>query len=123
MNPAGLDFYDRLIDLLLANGISPMATLYHWDTPLPLEEAGGWMNRDTAYRLGEFAAIAAAAFGDRVARWVTINEPATVTTNGYALGMHAPGEATHAQGAAQRAPPAAGPRPGAAGAACRQGAR
>ncbi len=92
VNPAGLDFYDRLIDLLLANGISPMATLYHWDTPLPLDEAGGWMNRDTAYRLGEFAAIAAAAFGDRVARWVTVNEPATVTTNGYALGLHAPGE-------------------------------
>ena len=92
-NPAGLDFYDRLIDLLLANGISPMATLYHWDTPLPLDEAGGWMNRDTAYRLGDFAAIAAAAFGDRVRRWVTVNEPATVTTNGYALGMHAPGEA------------------------------
>ena len=92
VNPAGLDFYDRLIDLLLANGIAPMATLYHWDTPLPLDEAGGWMNRDTAYRLGEFAAIAAAAFGDRVARWVTVNEPATVTTNGYALGLHAPGE-------------------------------
>ncbi len=93
VNPAGLDFYDRLIDLLLSNGISPMATLYHWDTPLPLDEAGGWMNPDTAQRLGEFAAIAAAAYGDRVARWVTINEPATVTTNGYALGLHAPGEA------------------------------
>jgi beta-glucosidase len=93
VNPAGLDFYDRLIDLLLANGISPMATLYHWDTPLPLDVAGGWMNRDTAYRLGEFAAIAAAAYGDRVARWVTVNEPATVTTNGYALGLHAPGVA------------------------------
>ena len=93
VNRTGLDFYDRLIDLLLASGISPMATLYHWDTPLPLDQAGGWMNRDTAYRLGEFAAIAAEAFGDRVTRWVTVNEPATVTTNGYALGMHAPGEA------------------------------
>jgi beta-glucosidase len=92
VNPAGLDFYDRLIDLLLANGIAPMATLYHWDTPLELDEAGGWMNRDTAYRLGEFAAIAAAAYGDRVTRWVTVNEPATVSTNGYMLGMHAPGE-------------------------------
>ncbi|MEE2522314.1 GH1 family beta-glucosidase [Pseudarthrobacter sp. J75] len=91
-NQAGLDFYDRLIDELLANGISPMATLYHWDTPLPLDDDGGWMNRDTAYRLGEFAAIAAEAFGDRVDRWVTINEPATVTANGYALGLHAPGE-------------------------------
>ncbi|MGO4492645.1 GH1 family beta-glucosidase [Arthrobacter sp. 2YAF22_2] len=93
VNPKGLDFYDRLIDLLLANGITPMATLYHWDTPLELDEAGGWMNRDTAYRLGEFAAIAAAAYGDRVARWVTINEPATVSANGYMLGLHSPGEA------------------------------
>ncbi len=59
VNRAGLDFYDRLLDELLANGISPMATLYHWDTPLALDDAGGWMNRDTAYRLGEFAAIAA----------------------------------------------------------------
>ncbi|MBT2535524.1 glycoside hydrolase family 1 protein [Arthrobacter sp. ISL-69] len=92
VNRPGLDFYDRLLDLLLESGISPMVTLYHWDTPLPLDEAGGWMNRDTAYRLGEFAAIAAAAYGDRVARWVTVNEPATVTTNGYALGLHAPGE-------------------------------
>jgi beta-glucosidase len=92
VNPAGLDFYDRLIDLLLANGISPMATLYHWDTPLPLDEAGGWMNRDTAYRLAEFAAIAAGAYGDRVERWVTVNEPATVATNGYFFGMHAPGK-------------------------------
>ncbi|MEO5992624.1 MAG: family 1 glycosylhydrolase, partial [Arthrobacter sp.] len=93
VNPAGLAFYDRLIDLLLANGIAPMATLYHWDTPLELDDAGGWMNRDTAYRLGDFAAIAAAAYGDRVSRWVTVNEPATVSTNGYMLGLHAPGEA------------------------------
>ena len=92
VNRAGLDFYDRLLDELLASGISPMVTLYHWDTPLGLDEAGGWMNRDTAKRLGDFAAIAAAAYGDRVARWVTINEPATVTTNGYALGLHAPGK-------------------------------
>ncbi|MCU1435574.1 MAG: glycoside hydrolase [Pseudarthrobacter sp.] len=93
VNPAGLAFYDRLLDELLANGISPMLTLYHWDTPLALDDAGGWMNRDTAYRLAEFAAIAAAAYGDRVARWCTINEPATVTTNGYTLGLHSPGEA------------------------------
>lgn len=90
-NRAGLDFYDRLIDKLLAAGISPMVTLFHWDTPQALEEKGGWMSRDTAYRLASFASIAADAFGDRVARWVTINEPATVSTNGYALGLHAPG--------------------------------
>ena len=98
VNRAGLDFYDRLLDELLANGISPMVTLYHWDTPLALDEDGGWLNRDTAYRLGDFAAIAAAAYGDRVARWVTINEPATVTTNGYALGIHSPGKADFANG-------------------------
>ncbi|MCG2621575.1 family 1 glycosylhydrolase [Arthrobacter sp. I2-34] len=91
VNRKGLDFYDRLLDRLLERGISPMCTIYHWDTPLPLERQGGWLNRETAYRLGDFAAIAADAFGDRVHRWVTINEPATVTLNGYALGLHAPG--------------------------------
>lgn len=92
-NPRGIAFYDRLLDELLAAGISPMATLYHWDTPEPLQNAGGWMNRETALRFGDFAQLAAEAFGDRVDKWVTINEPATVTLNGYALGVHAPGEA------------------------------
>ncbi|MBX3092965.1 MAG: family 1 glycosylhydrolase [Cryobacterium sp.] len=87
----GLAFYDRLIDALLDAGIRPMVTLYHWDTPEPLQAAGGWMSRDTAKRLGDFAAVAARAFGDRVDAWLTINEPATVTLNGYALGVHAPG--------------------------------
>ena len=87
----GLDFYDRLIDRLLAAGISPMATLYHWDTPLPLEHRGGWMNRSTAERFAEYSAAAGKRFGDRVAQWVTLNEPASVTLNGYALGVHAPG--------------------------------
>ncbi|MFD1212867.1 GH1 family beta-glucosidase [Arthrobacter sp. GCM10027362] len=91
VNRKGLDFYDRLLDQLLERGISPMCTIYHWDTPLPLEQAGGWLNRETAYRLADFAAIAAEAFGDRVHRWVTINEPTTVTLNGYGLGLHAPG--------------------------------
>lgn len=92
-NPAGLAFYDRLIDSLLGAGIRPMVTLYHWDTPEPLQKAGGWMNRDTARRLGDFAQLAGESFGDRVDKWVTINEPTTVTLNGYALGVHAPGEA------------------------------
>ena len=92
-NAEGLDFYDRLIDSLLAAGISPMATLYHWDTPLPLEHSGGWLNRDTAGRFADYAAAAAARFGDRVAQWVTLNEPLSVTLNGYALGVHAPGRA------------------------------
>lgn len=91
-NKEGIAFYDRLLDELLAAGIRPMVTLYHWDTPEELAKAGGWMTRDTAKRLGDFAEIAGAAFGDRVDQWVTINEPTTVTLNGYALGLHAPGE-------------------------------
>lgn len=90
-NAEGLDFYDRLIDRLLEAGISPMATLYHWDTPLPLEHRGGWMNRTTAERFADYSAAAGARFGDRVTQWVTLNEPASVTLNGYALGVHAPG--------------------------------
>jgi beta-glucosidase len=89
-NRAGVAFYDRLLDELLAAGIRPMATLYHWDTPIEL--AGGWLNRDTAYRFAEYTFLAAEAFGDRVDSWVTINEPASVTLSGYALGVHAPGE-------------------------------
>ncbi|MDQ0633012.1 beta-glucosidase [Arthrobacter pascens] len=91
LNEQGLDFYDRLIDHLLEAGISPMATLYHWDTPLPLEHDGGWMNRATAERFAEYSAAAGRRFGDRVAQWVTLNEPASVVLNGYALGVHAPG--------------------------------
>jgi len=89
----GLDYYERLLDALLAADIRPMATLYHWDTPLPLEESGGWTSRATAERFGEYAGLVAERLADRVADWVTINEPATVTLNGYALGIHAPGRA------------------------------
>lgn len=91
-NKEGLAFYDRLLDELLAVGIRPMVTLFHWDMPSPLQHKGGWMLRDTASRFADFAALAGHAFGDRVDRWVTINEPTTVTLNGYALGVHAPGE-------------------------------
>ncbi|WP_455356382.1 GH1 family beta-glucosidase [Streptomyces sp. SYSU K217416] len=91
VNPAGLDFYDRLVDELCAHGISPAPTLFHWDTPLELEEAGGWMVRDTAYRFAEYADAVAARLADRVGLWITINEPAEVTLLGYALGEHAPG--------------------------------
>lgn len=90
-NRAGIEFYDRLLDELLAAGISPMATLFHWDMPEPLQHVGGWMSRDTAWRFADFALLAADAFGDRIESWVTINEPTTVTLNGYALGVHAPG--------------------------------
>ena len=91
-NAAGIAFYDRLLDELLETGISPVATLFHWDLPEPLQQEGGWMSRDTASRLADFATIAAQAFGDRVDKWITLNEPTTVTLNGYALGVHAPGE-------------------------------
>ncbi len=90
-NAAGLDFYDRLIDDLLAAGISPMATLYHWDLPVELEADGGWINRATPARFGEYAAILGERFADRVASWVPINEPNVAATLGYGLGMHAPG--------------------------------
>jgi len=90
LNDQGVAFYDRLIDRLLADGISPMATLFHWDTPIEL--SGGWLSRDTAQRFGELAFLLGERFGDRVDHWVTVNEPATVMLNGYALGIHAPGE-------------------------------
>ncbi len=87
----GIDYYDRLLDALLAAGISPMATLFHWDLPEPLQHRGGWMSRDTASRFADYALLAGEAFGDRVDKWITLNEPTTVTLNGYALGVHAPG--------------------------------
>ncbi|WP_146075112.1 GH1 family beta-glucosidase [Streptomyces sp. Ru73] len=92
VNAAGLDFYDRLVDELLAAGVQPLPTLYHWDTPLPLEEAGGWLSRDTAHAFAAYADTVAARLGDRVPRWITLNEPAEVTLLGYGLGVHAPGK-------------------------------
>ncbi len=92
LDPKGVDFYDRLVDDLLAKGIRPMATLYHWDTPIALERNGGWKVRETAQRLGDYARLMGERLGDRVADWVTINEAATVVMNGYGLGVHAPGE-------------------------------
>ena len=85
-NPAGLAFYDRLVDGLLARGIDPALTIYHWDHPLPLEEAGGWMNRDMVARFADYTSRLAERFGDRVTRWITLNEPLSVTT-GSILGF------------------------------------
>jgi len=90
LNRSGLAFYDRLLDQLLGSGVSPMATLSHWDIPLALR--GGWLNRDTAMRFGDYAHQMGEVFGDRIPRWVTIADPATVMFNGYAIGVHAPGE-------------------------------
>ncbi|MFC0038467.1 GH1 family beta-glucosidase [Actinomadura rayongensis] len=90
-NRAGLDFYDRLVDGLLGKDVAPVVTLYHWDLPQPLEDAGGWMNRDTAARFADYAALVADRLGDRVDAWITLNEPVVVMAYGYALGMYAPG--------------------------------
>ncbi|MFE7168399.1 GH1 family beta-glucosidase [Streptomyces sp. NPDC057616] len=87
----GLDFYRRLVDELLAKGITPVATLYHWDLPQELEDAGGWPERVTAERFAEYAAIAADALGDRVKTWTTLNEPWCSAFLGYGSGVHAPG--------------------------------
>ncbi|HET6627910.1 MAG TPA: GH1 family beta-glucosidase [Nocardioidaceae bacterium] len=89
---AGLDFYDRLIDELLAQGIKPMATLFHWDLPQALEDDGGWLNRETTDRFAEYATLVGMRFADRVAHWIPVNEPNVVTMLGHALGRHAPGK-------------------------------
>jgi beta-glucosidase len=90
-NPKGLDFYRRLVDELLAHGIQPWLTLYHWDLPQPLEDAGGWPARDTAMRFAEYAAVVHDALGDRVQEWTTLNEPWCSAFLGYGSGVHAPG--------------------------------
>jgi beta-glucosidase len=91
VNARGLDFYDRLIDALLARGISPVATLYHWDLPLALHERGGWLRRETALAFADYAEVVARRLGDRVPWWITINEPFCAAYWGYGLGTHAPG--------------------------------
>jgi beta-glucosidase len=90
---AGLDVYRALVDELLAHGIEPVATLYHWDLPQALEDAGGWPARDTAARFGDYAAVVGEALGDRVRRWTTVNEPWCAAMLGYAAAVHAPGRA------------------------------
>ena len=90
-NERGLDFYDRLIDGLLAAGITPWVTLYHWDLPDALQQRGGWINREIVSWFGRYAEIVAARFGDRVKHWITINEPPCVLGLGYDEGVFAPG--------------------------------
>ncbi|GIJ43482.1 beta-glucosidase [Virgisporangium aliadipatigenens] len=91
-NPPGLAFYDRLIDNLLAAGIEPLVTLYHWDLPQALQEKGGWPSRDTAAAFASYAEIVAGAYGDRVKTWNTVNEPLCSAWIGHLEGKMAPGE-------------------------------
>jgi len=91
INPAGVDFYRRLSEDLLGHGITPFVTLYHWDLPQPLEDRGGWLERDTAYRFADYAATVQGALGDLVKHWTTLNEPWCSSFVGYAAGDHAPG--------------------------------
>ncbi|MET0966130.1 MAG: family 1 glycosylhydrolase [Nakamurella sp.] len=90
-NNAGIDFYDRVIDRLLAAGIAPFVGLQHADMPIEVMERGGWLTRDTAHAFADYAAIAADAFGDRVAGWTTVDEPLVQMAYGYAIGIDAPG--------------------------------
>jgi len=90
-NPAGLAFYDRLVDELLAVDIDPWVTLYHWDLPQVLEDAGGWPNRDTAYRFADYSMLVFDKLSDRVDAFTTLNEPWCSAWLGYRVGVHAPG--------------------------------
>jgi beta-glucosidase len=91
VNAAGLDFYDRLVDELLGNGIVPYVTLFHWDTPQVLEDAGGWPARDTVDAFAEYVEAVSKRLGDRVGHWITHNEPWVVSWVGHGWGHHAPG--------------------------------
>ena len=90
VNQAGVDFYSRLIDQLLEQGIAPNVTLYHWDLPQALEDRGGWVTRDVVGWFGDYAALVFDSYGDRVRRWATLNEPISIWV-GYGMGAFAPG--------------------------------
>ncbi len=91
VNTAGLDFYDRALDEILESGIEPYVTLYHWDLPQVLEDAGGWPARETVEAFAEFVEVVVSRLGDRVPNWITQNEPWVVSWLGYGFGVHAPG--------------------------------
>ncbi len=101
LNPRGVAFYSQLVDELRNSDISPVVTLYHWDLPQELEDAGGWANRDTAFAFADYAEALAGVLGDRVDMWTTLNEPWCTAFLGYASGVHAPGR--HEPEAALRA--------------------
>ncbi|MCG3125716.1 MAG: Beta-glucosidase A [Phycisphaerae bacterium] len=99
VNPTGLDFYDRLVDTLLRAGIEPFVTLYHWDLPAALQsELNGWLNPDMPAIFADYAAVVVERLGDRVAHWMTLNEPWVVATAGYFEGVHPPGLRDRAAG-------------------------
>ena len=100
VNEAGLDFYDRLVDDLLAAGIEPWITLYHWDLPQALEDLGGWPRRETAGAFAAYADVVTRQLGDRVDHWITVNEPWEIGFLGYQQGVHAPGRTSLADGLA-----------------------
>ena len=95
INQKGLDYYDRVIDTLLAEGIRPFITLYHWDLPVTLHDRGGWTNRDIAGWFSDYACVVSKALGDRVQDWITLNEPWCTAFLGYESGEHAPGIKNH----------------------------
>jgi beta-glucosidase len=92
VNAAGLDFYDRLVDGLLARGVEPWITLFHWDFPLALYRQGGWLNRDSVEWFGEYTRVVAEKLGDRVTHWITLNEPPCFAGIGHQDGWQAPGD-------------------------------
>ena len=91
VEPRGLDFYERLVDGLLARGVTPWLCLYHWDLPQALQDAGGWLNRDIAEKFADYARVVAARLGDRVKRWAMFNEANVHALFGHGIGSHAPG--------------------------------
>ena len=92
INQMGIDYYDRIIDQCLELGITPWLTLYHWDLPMELEKKGGWTNRDIVYWFYDYANEVTKKYGDRVKKWMILNEPMVFTGAGYFLGVHAPGK-------------------------------
>ncbi len=98
VNQKGLDFYRRVVDEMLRRNIQPWVTLYHWDLPQALEDAGGWPNRDLAEYFRDYAGVVADALGDRVKHWMAFNEPWIFTILGYHLGIHAPGRQRTSRG-------------------------
>ncbi|GAA3230847.1 GH1 family beta-glucosidase [Nonomuraea helvata] len=93
VNAKGLDFYERLVDALLERGIQPVPTLFHWDLPQALQDRGGWLNREISEKFADYAAAVADRLADRVPLWITLNEPFVHMAYGYAMGIHAPGQA------------------------------